>query len=461
MNRTDRLYALVEELRAVAPRPRSARWLATRFEVSTRTVERDISALQQSGVPIWVSLGRSGGYALDRSHTLPPLNMTPAEAVAIAVALHRLDGTPFHHAARAALHKLLAVMPAADVRRAEDLAARIHLVQGADPGPAPFSRAATGGSPAGFPSRGACSGGASSTGVSSGGASCTGVMSGGASSTGVMSGGASSAGALSGKAAAAGASSGGASAGALPDGASFADAPFADACFSGAPPASVPSTGAPSDRACSTGAPSDRASSTGAPSAPGTSPAGASPDNVPSGDVSSGHASFTGTSSTRASSASATSVSATSVSATSVSATSVSATSVSATSVSASPTGATSGGASSTGATSGGASSTGASSAGLSPAIVEAFTTGRVLDIAYADRFGVTTRRHIEPAGYLGGPAGWYLLAWCRLRGGLRSFRVDRIHEVVPTAELAARRPLPDCALDIPGHLVRRLAMAA
>ncbi|GAB3860390.1 helix-turn-helix transcriptional regulator [Dactylosporangium cerinum] len=55
MNRTDRLYALVEELRAVAPRPRSARWLATRFEVSTRTIERDIGALQESGVPIWVS----------------------------------------------------------------------------------------------------------------------------------------------------------------------------------------------------------------------------------------------------------------------------------------------------------------------------------------------------------------------------------------------------------------------
>lgn len=45
MNRTDRLYALVEELRAVSPRRRSARWLAERFEVSVRTVERDLSAL--------------------------------------------------------------------------------------------------------------------------------------------------------------------------------------------------------------------------------------------------------------------------------------------------------------------------------------------------------------------------------------------------------------------------------
>ena len=62
MNRTDRLYALVEELRAVSPRPRSARWLAARFEVSSRTVERDIAALQEAGVPIWAEPGRTGGY---------------------------------------------------------------------------------------------------------------------------------------------------------------------------------------------------------------------------------------------------------------------------------------------------------------------------------------------------------------------------------------------------------------
>jgi hypothetical protein len=44
VNRIDRLYALVEELRAVSPRPLSARRLAERFEVSTRTIERDLSA---------------------------------------------------------------------------------------------------------------------------------------------------------------------------------------------------------------------------------------------------------------------------------------------------------------------------------------------------------------------------------------------------------------------------------
>lgn len=128
MNRTDRLYALVEELRAVAPRPRSARWLAQRFEISTRTVERDIGALQQSGVPIYAEPGRTGGYTLDRAHTLPPVNVAPSEAVAIAVALRRLDGSPFQHAARSALQKMLAVMPEREVARAEELAGRVHLV---------------------------------------------------------------------------------------------------------------------------------------------------------------------------------------------------------------------------------------------------------------------------------------------------------------------------------------------
>jgi predicted DNA-binding transcriptional regulator YafY len=47
MNRTERLYALVEEMRAVSPRTRSAAWLARRFEVSMRTVERDLEALRQ------------------------------------------------------------------------------------------------------------------------------------------------------------------------------------------------------------------------------------------------------------------------------------------------------------------------------------------------------------------------------------------------------------------------------
>jgi predicted DNA-binding transcriptional regulator YafY len=127
MNRTDRLYAIVEELRAVAPRPRSARWLASRFEVSVRTIERDLTALQETGVPVYAEPGRTGGYAIDPRSTLPPLNVTPAESAAIALALEGYEG-PFASDARTALSKVLAGMPAQHAAQAEELVGRVRLM---------------------------------------------------------------------------------------------------------------------------------------------------------------------------------------------------------------------------------------------------------------------------------------------------------------------------------------------
>jgi len=137
VNRTDRLYALVEELRAVAPRPRSARWLASKFEVSSRTIERDLSALQLSGVPIWAQPGRTGGYCLDPAHTLAPLNFTVDEALAVMIALGTLGTSPFHDAATSALRKVVAVTNERSLRETADLAARIHLLGEHKPNEAP------------------------------------------------------------------------------------------------------------------------------------------------------------------------------------------------------------------------------------------------------------------------------------------------------------------------------------
>lgn len=129
MNRTDRLYAIAEVLRATAPRARSARELAERFEVSARTIERDISALQQSGVPIWATPGPGGGYSVDPEMTLPPLNFSADEATAIAVALAASGPIPFGDAARAALRKLVAAMSSTSREGARELVGRIHLLQ--------------------------------------------------------------------------------------------------------------------------------------------------------------------------------------------------------------------------------------------------------------------------------------------------------------------------------------------
>ena len=53
MNRTDRLHALSEELRRAGQHGRTAARLAGWLEVSTRTIKRDVAALQQAGLPVW------------------------------------------------------------------------------------------------------------------------------------------------------------------------------------------------------------------------------------------------------------------------------------------------------------------------------------------------------------------------------------------------------------------------
>jgi predicted DNA-binding transcriptional regulator YafY len=137
VTRTDRLYALVEELRAVAPRPRSARWLAERFDVSSRTIERDLSALQQSGVPIWAEPGRTGGYCLDPALTLGPLGFTVDETLAVMIALGTLATSPFRDAATSALRKVVAVTDDRSLTETAGLATRIHLLGEQRPNEAP------------------------------------------------------------------------------------------------------------------------------------------------------------------------------------------------------------------------------------------------------------------------------------------------------------------------------------
>lgn len=128
MNRIDRLYALAEELRAAGPRGRTARQLAARFEVSVRTIERDLSALGQAGVPLATKQGRTGGYSVDRAMSLPPLNFTAPEAMAVAVALSRGAHVLFARDSRSALQKIVAAMPQRALDEARTAAAKVRLL---------------------------------------------------------------------------------------------------------------------------------------------------------------------------------------------------------------------------------------------------------------------------------------------------------------------------------------------
>jgi len=135
MNRIDRLYALVEELRAAGPRGRTAGRLAEHFEVSVRTIERDLSALGQAGVPLATKQGRTGGYTLDRSMSLPPLNFTPREAAAVAVALSRSEHVLFTRDARSAMQKIVAAMPERALQEARATAEKVRLLVQSAPDP--------------------------------------------------------------------------------------------------------------------------------------------------------------------------------------------------------------------------------------------------------------------------------------------------------------------------------------
>lgn len=86
MRRTDRLFELIQILRD--GRLHTARDMADRLEVSTRTLWRDMATLIASGLPVEGERGL--GYILREPITLPPLTLTPEETEALALAMRLL-----------------------------------------------------------------------------------------------------------------------------------------------------------------------------------------------------------------------------------------------------------------------------------------------------------------------------------------------------------------------------------
>lgn len=112
MNRSERLHAIADELRTIAPRGRHARELAEHYEVSLRTIERDLRVLRETGLPI--AKGRHHRGHSFAEPLIPPLDFTPEEAAAIAAALAHADQTPFAHASYGALRKIIVALSVGD-----------------------------------------------------------------------------------------------------------------------------------------------------------------------------------------------------------------------------------------------------------------------------------------------------------------------------------------------------------
>jgi predicted DNA-binding transcriptional regulator YafY len=88
--------------------------LASHFEVSVRTIYRDVDALAEIGVPVYVERGRTGGFRLLKGYFLPALAFTKEEAISLTLAVNMLRSLrtrPHASALDSAERKLLAAMP--------------------------------------------------------------------------------------------------------------------------------------------------------------------------------------------------------------------------------------------------------------------------------------------------------------------------------------------------------------
>jgi predicted DNA-binding transcriptional regulator YafY len=107
----------------------SAEALAKEFDVSLRTIYRDIDQLSAAGVPVYAERGRDGGFALLDGYRTRLTGLTDKEAVALPLAAlgRAASDLGLGPEGAAAQLKLLAALPADKSATAARVAARFHF----------------------------------------------------------------------------------------------------------------------------------------------------------------------------------------------------------------------------------------------------------------------------------------------------------------------------------------------
>lgn len=127
MNRIDRLSAIITFLQS--RRLVTAQQVADRFDISLRTVYRDINALMESGIPIAGEAGR--GYSIESGYHLPPVMFTREEAAAMITAgkmAEKLTDISLEQNYNTALEKVKAIMRYSDKENLEKLEKQILVI---------------------------------------------------------------------------------------------------------------------------------------------------------------------------------------------------------------------------------------------------------------------------------------------------------------------------------------------
>lgn len=128
MNRLDRLSAILIQLQS--KRIVKAQEIADRFEISLRTVYRDIRSLELAGIPIMSEAGI--GYWLMKEYRLPPVHFTEHEAMAFVTAeklVLKMTDTATTKNYQSGLFKIKAVLGSEIQEKANDVGEHIAMVK--------------------------------------------------------------------------------------------------------------------------------------------------------------------------------------------------------------------------------------------------------------------------------------------------------------------------------------------
>jgi predicted DNA-binding transcriptional regulator YafY len=126
MNRIDRLTAILIQLQT--KRVVKAEEISDRFEISLRTVYRDVKALMEAGVPIGSEAGK-GYFIVDGFH-LPPVMFTEDEASSMLVAgklVDKMADKSVRAAYESALHKIKSVLNESEKDHLQNLDSHIEI----------------------------------------------------------------------------------------------------------------------------------------------------------------------------------------------------------------------------------------------------------------------------------------------------------------------------------------------
>src|ERR1051325_2756245 len=125
--RADRLFSIVLLLQV--HHQMTARDLASRLEVSERTIHRDMDALSGAGIPVTAARGSGGGWSLlgEYRTNLTGLTETEIQSLFVTKPTKVLADLRLEKAADGALLKLLACLPATFRQGAERARQRIHV----------------------------------------------------------------------------------------------------------------------------------------------------------------------------------------------------------------------------------------------------------------------------------------------------------------------------------------------